>query len=148
MRGTFKDSTICKALPLVCRQDRRRRRQDRRRRRRRISRAWTPRSRRSTSQGRRARRPASDLLSQLEHSVDAKAVLISKNKKLLKDIKAIITHQKESLSRQSILNESINNTYLVKAKNDVVCNGCILHTRRYAAALPRRAQNHDFLIYS
>ncbi|NDE95476.1 MAG: histidinol dehydrogenase, partial [Proteobacteria bacterium] len=61
---------------------------------------------------------ASDLLSQLEHSIDAKAVLISKNKKLLKDIKTIISNQKESLSRQSILNESINNTYLVKAKND------------------------------
>ena len=61
---------------------------------------------------------ASDLLSQLEHSIDAKAVLISKNKKLLKDIKTTITNQKESLNRKSILNESINNTYLVKAKND------------------------------
>ena len=61
---------------------------------------------------------ASDLLSQLEHSIDAKAVLISKNKKLLKDIKTTISNQKESLSRQSILNESIKNTYLVKAKND------------------------------
>ena len=61
---------------------------------------------------------ASDLLSQLEHSSDAKAVLISKNKKLLKDIKLFLSEQKQLLSRQSILKKSINNVYLIKAKND------------------------------
>ena len=61
---------------------------------------------------------ASDLLSQLEHSSDAKAVLISKNKELLKDIKLFLSKQKQLLSRQSILNKSINNVYLIKAKND------------------------------
>lgn len=61
---------------------------------------------------------ASDLLSQLEHSSDAKAVLISKNEKLLKNIKLSLSEQKRSLSRQSILIKSINNLYLVKAKND------------------------------
>ena len=61
---------------------------------------------------------ASDLLSQLEHSSDAKAVLISKNKQLLKDIKLFLSEQKQLLSRQSILNKSINNVYLIKAKND------------------------------
>ena len=61
---------------------------------------------------------ASDLLSQLEHSSDAKAVLISKNKELLKDIKLFLSEQKQLLSRQSILNKSINNVYLIKAKND------------------------------
>ena len=61
---------------------------------------------------------ASDLLSQLEHSSDAKAVLISKNEKLLKNIKLSLSKQKRSLSRQSILIKSINNLYLVKAKND------------------------------
>ena len=61
---------------------------------------------------------ASDLLSQLEHSSDAKAVLISKNENLLKNIKLSLSEQKRSLSRQSILIKSINNLYLVKAKND------------------------------
>jgi len=61
---------------------------------------------------------ASDLLSQLEHSSDAKAVLISKNGNLLKNIKLSLSEQKRSLSRQSILIKSINNLYLVKAKND------------------------------
>jgi len=41
---------------------------------------------------------ASDLLSQLEHSVDAKAVLISKNKLLLDSIKSEIKQQKIDLS--------------------------------------------------
>ena len=37
---------------------------------------------------------ASDLLSQLEHSVDAKAVLISKNELLLDSIKSEINNKK------------------------------------------------------
>ena len=61
---------------------------------------------------------ASDLLSQLEHSVDAKAVLISKNKLLLDSIKSEIKQQKVDLKRQVILDKSLKNIYLVKAKND------------------------------
>ena len=61
---------------------------------------------------------ASDLLSQLEHSVDAKAVLISKNKLLLDSIKSEIKQQKIDLKRQLILDKSLKNIYLVKAKND------------------------------
>ena len=61
---------------------------------------------------------ASDLLSQLEHSVDAKAVLISKNKLLLDSIKSEIKQQKVDLKRQVILDKSLKNIYLVKANND------------------------------
>ena len=61
---------------------------------------------------------ASDLLSQLEHSVDAKAVLISKNELLLDSIKSEIKQQKIDLKRQSILDKSLKNIYLVKAKNN------------------------------
>jgi len=61
---------------------------------------------------------ASDLLSQLEHSKDAKAVFISQNKSLIKDISNEIYKQKGSLNRQEILRSSINNIYLVNASND------------------------------
>ena len=61
---------------------------------------------------------ASDLLSQLEHSKDAKAVLVSKNKSLIKNISDEINLQKKSLSRQEILQSSINNIYLVNASDD------------------------------
>ena len=61
---------------------------------------------------------ASDLLSQLEHSKDAKAVLVSKNKSLIKNISDEINFQKKSLSRQEILQSSINNIYLVNASDD------------------------------
>ena len=60
---------------------------------------------------------AADLLSQLEHSSDAKGVLISQNKEVLLAIKNEINKQKKTLSRQDILNESLKNIYLVKAKN-------------------------------
>ena len=61
---------------------------------------------------------ASDLLSQLEHSKDAKAVFISQNKSLIKDISNEIFKQKGSLNRKQILRSSINNIYLVNASND------------------------------
>ena len=61
---------------------------------------------------------ASDLLSQLEHSIDAKAVLISKNKTLIKNISDEINLQSKLLTRQDILKQSLNNIYLVNAKND------------------------------
>ena len=61
---------------------------------------------------------ASDLLSQLEHSIDAKAVLISKNKTLIKNISDEINLQSKFLTRQDILKQSLNNIYLVNAKND------------------------------
>ena len=61
---------------------------------------------------------ASDLLSQLEHSIDAKAVLISKNNTLIKNISDEINLQSKFLTRQDILKQSLNNIYLVNAKND------------------------------
>ena len=61
---------------------------------------------------------ASDLLSQLEHSKDAKAVLISQNKYVIKNISKEINLQNNSLNRQEILQSSINNIYLVDASND------------------------------
>ncbi|MDA9902824.1 histidinol dehydrogenase [Gammaproteobacteria bacterium] len=61
---------------------------------------------------------ASDLLSQLEHSKDAKAVLVSKNKSLIKNISKEIDLQKNSLNRQNILKSSQKNIYLVNAASD------------------------------
>ena len=61
---------------------------------------------------------ASDLLSQLEHSKDAKAVLISQNKSVIKNISNEINIQNNVLNRQEILQSSINNIYLVKASCD------------------------------
>ena len=61
---------------------------------------------------------ASDLLSQLEHSKDAKAVLISQNKSLIKNISNEINIQNNALNRQEILKSSINNIYLVNASSD------------------------------
>jgi histidinol dehydrogenase len=61
---------------------------------------------------------ASDLLSQLEHSKDAKAVLISQNKYVIKNILNEINLQNNSLNRQEILQSSINNIYLVDASSD------------------------------
>ena len=61
---------------------------------------------------------ASDLLSQLEHSIDAKAVLISKNNTLIKNISDEIYLQSKLLTRQDILKQSLNNIYLVNAEND------------------------------
>ena len=52
---------------------------------------------------------ASDLLSQLEHSKDAKAVFISQNKSLIKDISNEIYKQKGSLNRKEILRSIIDN---------------------------------------
>ena len=61
---------------------------------------------------------ASDLLSQLEHSKDAKAVLISQNKYVIKNISNEINIQNNALNRQEILQSSINNIYLVDASSD------------------------------
>jgi histidinol dehydrogenase len=61
---------------------------------------------------------ASDLLSQLEHSKDAKAVLISQNKSVIENISHEIKIQNNSLTRQEILQSSINNIYLVDASSD------------------------------
>jgi len=61
---------------------------------------------------------ASDLLSQLEHSKDAKAVLVSKNKSLIRNISKEIDLQKNSLNRQNILKSSQKNIYLVNAASD------------------------------
>ena len=61
---------------------------------------------------------ASDLLSQLEHSPDAKGVFITKNKSLISMVKEEINIQKSLLKRQDILNVSYKNIVLAIAKSD------------------------------
>tara|TARA_B110000444_G_scaffold95389_1_gene90303 strand:- start:1585 stop:3459 length:1875 start_codon:yes stop_codon:yes gene_type:complete len=61
---------------------------------------------------------ASDLLSQLEHSPDAKGVFITKNKSLISMVKEEINIQKSVLKRQDILNVSYKNIVLAIAKSD------------------------------
>ena len=61
---------------------------------------------------------AADLLSQLEHSNDAKAVFITKEKRLIEKVKISIGKQKVELNRQEILKNSIKNIFLVRAKNN------------------------------
>ena len=61
---------------------------------------------------------ASDLLSQLEHSPDAKGVFITKNKSLISMVKEEINIQKSVLKRQDILNASYKNIVLAIAKSD------------------------------
>ena len=61
---------------------------------------------------------ASDLLSQLEHSPDAKGIFITKNKSLISMVKEEINIQKSVLKRQDILNASYKNIVLAIAKSD------------------------------
>jgi imidazoleglycerol phosphate dehydratase HisB len=61
---------------------------------------------------------AADLLSQLEHSNDAKAVFITKEKRLIEKVNISIGKQKVELNRQEILKNSIKNIFLVRAKNN------------------------------
>ena len=61
---------------------------------------------------------ASDLLSQLEHSPDAKGVFITKNKSLISMVKEEVNIQKSVLKRQDILNVSYKNIVLAIAKSD------------------------------
>lgn len=61
---------------------------------------------------------ASDLLSQLEHSNDAKAVFISKNKELTARVITSINIQKKELKRQEILKNSIKNIRLINTKTN------------------------------
>ena len=61
---------------------------------------------------------ASDLLSQLEHSNDAKAVFISKNKELTSRVITLINKQKKELKRQEILQNSIKNIRLINTKTN------------------------------
>jgi len=68
---------------------------------------------------------AADLLSQLEHSGDAKAVFISKNKSLISKVKEQVSEQIKLLSRDLILNESITNLLFIKAKSDEQIIECI-----------------------
>ncbi len=60
---------------------------------------------------------AADLLSQLEHGNDSKAVLCSSSNELIDFVKKDIAHQVNSLSRLSILKESIKNISYIYAKD-------------------------------
>jgi histidinol dehydrogenase len=60
---------------------------------------------------------AADLLSQLEHGSDSRAVLLSLNKHLLENVKVEVKKQLKGLARQNILKESINNLVLINFEN-------------------------------
>jgi len=68
---------------------------------------------------------AADLLSQLEHSPDAKAVFITKNKNLIEKVKQEISNQKNELNRKTILNQSLENIIFVLANKDLQIIECI-----------------------
>ncbi|MDA8957817.1 histidinol dehydrogenase [Gammaproteobacteria bacterium] len=65
---------------------------------------------------------AADLLSQLEHGIDSRAVLLSLNKNLLNMVKSEVKIQLKNLSRQEILQQSIQNLILVNFEdlNDLI----------------------------
>ncbi len=59
---------------------------------------------------------ASDLIAQAEHDVNAQCILISKDKRLLKTVKAEIFNQLKNISRESI------------AKKSLIKNGILIYT--------------------
>jgi histidinol dehydrogenase len=68
---------------------------------------------------------AADLLSQLEHGPDAKAVFITKNTSLIEKVKNEITTQKDILNRKTILKQSLENLIFVLANRDIQIIECI-----------------------
>ena len=68
---------------------------------------------------------AADLLSQLEHGPDAKAVFITKNTSLIEKVKQEVTAQKDILNRKTILNQSLENLIFVLANRDIQIIECI-----------------------
>ena len=68
---------------------------------------------------------AADLLSQLEHGPDAKAVFITKNISLIEKVKKEITTQKDILNRKTILKQSLENLIFVLANRDIQIIECI-----------------------
>ena len=66
-----------------------------------------------------------DLLSQLEHGPDAKAVFITKNTSLIEKVKQEVTAQKNILNRKTILNQSLENLIFVVANKDIQIIECI-----------------------
>ena len=68
---------------------------------------------------------AADLLSQLEHGPDAKAVFITKNTNLIEKVKKEITTQKDILNRKTILKQSLENLIFVLANRDIQIIECI-----------------------
>ena len=68
---------------------------------------------------------AADLLSQLEHGPDAKAVFITKNTSLIEKVKKEITTQKDILNRKTILKQSLENLIFVLANRDIQIVECI-----------------------
>ena len=57
---------------------------------------------------------AADLLSQLEHGSDSRAVFLSTNKNLITKVKNSVTNQINNLKRQDIIESSLSNLYLIK----------------------------------
>ena len=60
---------------------------------------------------------ASDLLSQLEHGEDSRAVLCTINKDLCEKVKIEIENQSKLLSRKKILTKSLDNLFLISFKS-------------------------------
>ena len=60
---------------------------------------------------------AADALSQLEHDPNSRAFIISKNLTILNKIRADIRKQMKDLSRQSVIEKSIQNLLMIKSKS-------------------------------
>ena len=60
---------------------------------------------------------AADALSQLEHDPNSRAFVISKNLKILNKIRTEIRKQSKDLSRQSVIEKSIQNLLMIKSKS-------------------------------
>ncbi len=72
---------------------------------------------------------AADLLSQLEHGPDSQAIVVSCCESLIEQTRAAVNRQVTTLSRQQILNESINNIRYIYA-DDI--DTAVAITNRYA----------------
>lgn len=60
---------------------------------------------------------AADLLSQLEHGVDSKAILIADNIEFAQKVNKNINILKEKLPRKNIIDESLKNSYIIIVKD-------------------------------
>ncbi len=60
---------------------------------------------------------AADLLSQLEHGVDSKAILITDDIEFAQKVNENINFLKEKLPRKGIIDESLTNSYIIIVKN-------------------------------
>ncbi len=72
---------------------------------------------------------AADLLSQAEHGADSQVILLSINKKIIKDVKNELDNQLAILPRQEIAAQALNNSRAILLKN---IDECIAFSNLYA----------------